>query len=195
MEYTLPKTVQINGKDLEIRTDFRVILTILELIADPDLDDRIKAQGVIEMFYVDPPTNNAKEAIEACYRFIDLGESEKKKKSPRVMDWEQDFKYIVAPVNRVLGYECRSVPYDYDSNTGGLHWWTFMGAYMEVGPDCMFSQIVSVRDKQARGKKLEKYEREWLNRNRDIVELRQKFSEAEKNLANVWMSGGKKKNG
>ena len=196
MEFSLPRTVTINGTEHEIRTDFRVILTIMEMLEDPDLTGNDKAEGLLQLFYMEPEAvyRNAKEAVEACYSFIDMGE-QKSGKSPRVMDWEQDFRYIVAPVNRVLGCECREIPYDFEKNTGGLHWWTFMAAYMEIGGDCVFSHIVSIRDKQARGKKLEKHEREWLNRNRSIVELRQKFSDAETDLARSWMTGGKEDNG
>lgn len=191
MEYNLPKTVTVGGETLAIRTDFRVILTIMEAISDPDLSDQERALCLIELFYMEPSRiRNAKEAVEACYSFIDMGESNGKK-SPRVMDWKQDFKYIIAPVNRVLGQEARGIEYDYDTNTGGLHWWTFMAAYMEIGGDCMFSQIVSIRDKQARGKKLEKYEKEWARRNSDLIAFRQKFSEDENQLAKEWMSGGK----
>lgn len=192
MIYDLPKTVTIDGAELPIHYDYRVILTILELLNDPDLPDTLKAEGMIELFFCDPPAvRNVKAAVEACYDFIDMGEAPGKK-SPRVMDWEQDFRYIVAPVNRVLGFECREIPYDYENNTGGLHWWTFMGAYQEIGGDCLFSQIVNIRDKLARGKKLEKHEREWLNRNRQLVDLKQKMSQAENDLASAWMSGGKK---
>lgn len=192
MIYDLPKTVIVDSEEYSIRYDYRVILTILEMLNDPDLPNELKAQGMIELFYVEPlATKNAQAAVEACYDFIDMGEAPGKK-PPRVMDWEQDFRYIVASVNRVLGYECREVPYDYENNTGGVHWFTFLAAYQEIGPDCMFSQIVSIRDKLARGKKLEKYEREWLNRNRQLVDLKQKMSQAENDLASAWMSGGKK---
>lgn len=192
MIYDLPKTVTIDNEEHAIRYDYRVILTILEMLNDPDLPDALKAEGMIELFYCDPSgIRNIKAAVEACYDFIDMG-AQPGKKSPRVMDWEQDFRYIIAPINRVLGCEARSVPYDYDANTGGLHWWTFMGAYQEIGSDCLFSQVVNIRDKLARGKKLEKYEREWLNRNRQLVDLKQKMSQAENDLASAWMSGGKK---
>ena len=192
MIYDLPKTATVGGEELDIRYDYRVILTILELLNDPDLSNESKAEGMIELFFVEPErVRDARAAVEACYDFIDMGEASDKK-SPRVMDWEQDFRYIIAPINRVLGCECREIPYDYDSNTGGLHWWTFMSAYMEIGSDCMFSQIVSIRDKLARGEKLEKYEKKWLSRNRRLVDFKQKFSQAEDALASAWMSGGKK---
>ena len=191
MNYYLPKTVIVGGESLQIRYDFRVILEILEMLGDPELDAADKAEALITMFYVEPERlKNAKEAIEQCYNFIDMGE-QNNTKSPRLVDWEQDFNYIIAPINRVLGREVRDIPYDVETNTGGLHWWTFMGAYMEIGGDCMFSQIVSIRDKKARGKKLEKHEKEWLRRNSHIVNFKRKYSETENVLAKEWMGGGK----
>ena len=191
MNYYLPKTVTVGGEDLQIRYDFRVILEILEMLADPELEAAEKAEALITMFYVNPEQlTDAKEAVEQCYAFIDMGE-ENNTKSPRLVDWEQDFNYIISPINRVLGREVREIPYDVENNTGGLHWWTFMSAYMEIGGDCMFSQIVSIRDKKARGKKLEKHEKEWLRRNQHIVDFKRKYSEAENELAKEWMGGGK----
>ena len=189
MTFDLPKTVEIGGKAYAIRYDFRVILEIIVMLNDPDLADNEKAQAVVDMFYFDDAPL-CKEAVEACFSFIDGERPNNRKKQPRVLDWEQDFEFIIAPVNRVLGFESRAVDYDIDTNTGGVHWWTFLGAYMEIGPDCLFSQIVSIRDKQARGEKLDKHERKWLNRNNDIVQLKQRFSSAEDDLIKEWTKGG-----
>ena len=189
MNYSLPKTIVIGDQEYAIRYDFRVILTVIEALNDSELSSAEKAETLITLFYVDSAgIRDYEAAIKECFDFIDMGESQKKK-SPRVMDWEQDFNYIIAPINRVLGKEIREIPYDFDTNEGGLHWWSFMGAYMEIGGDCMFSQIVTIRDKQARGKKLEKYEREWLRRNSEIVNLKQKFTETEDKLLQEWMGG------
>jgi len=157
-----------------------VILEIIEMLNDADLTDSDKAECILTMFYVNEYPDNIKIAIEKCFDFMDLGQ--KPKKSPRLMDWEHDFNYIIAPVNRVLGYEARTVPYDYGSNTGGLHWWSFMAAYMEIGSDCVLSQMVSIRDKLARGKRLEKYERDWLKRNGEIVNLPQRYNHEQQEL-------------
>ena len=192
MNYTIPKSVQINGTEYEIRYDFRVILEIIEMLNNPDLDQRDKGECLLLMFYLHPEQLRPEEleqAVRECYAFIDMGEKSSKK-SARLVDWEQDFNYIIAPVNRVLGFESRAVDYDMDTNTGGLHWWTFLGAYMEIGGDCLFSQIVNIRDKQARGKKLEKHEREWLTRNRNLVDMKSKFSEAENDYIKEMLGGG-----
>lgn len=180
----------VRGQEYRIRYDFRVILEIIVMLNDPELSDSDKAEAVMDMFFYDDAPA-CREAIEACFSFIDGGSARttSKSKRPRLINWEQDFEYIIAPVNRVLGYEARAVDYDIQTNTGGVHWWTFLSAYMEVGSDCLFSQIVSIRDKQARGEKLDKQERKWLRRNNDIVKLRQNYSAAENDIIDEWTKG------
>lgn len=186
MNFSLPKTVNINGREYAIRYDFRVILEIITMLEDAELDGADKTEALIQMFYIDSDIPDVRSAVDACFNFIDANSKRAKKKSPRLTDWEQDFDYIVAPVNRVLGYDCRAVDYDPDNNTGGLHWWTFLSAYMEIGGDCLYSQIVSLRDKQARKKKLEKYERDWLRRNGDLVRLKPRYTSADEELLKEW---------
>ena len=187
MNFYLPKAVTIDGESYPIRYDFRVILEIILMLQDGDLDGIDKAQALLTMFYVDRVPKDLKAAVEACMNFIDNSDkSRPQKKRPQLTDWEQDFDYIIAPVNRVLGFDARGVEYDPQANTGGLHWWTFLSAYMEIGGDCLYSQIVSIRDKQARHKKLEKYEREWLNRNGDLVRLKRKYTDSEEKLLAEW---------
>lgn len=190
MNYGLPRKVDIGGESFAIRTDFRVILEILEAMNDPELDESEKAEVMLKLFY--PAWDalpDAAEALRCCVEFIDMG-AQTKTKSPRLVDWEHDFEYIIAPVNRVLGMEARAVEYDFETNSGGLHWWSFMSAYMEMGSDCLMSQIVRIRDKLARGKPLEKYERQWLRRNRSLVELERKYTQAEDELVKQWTKGG-----
>lgn len=189
MNYSLPKTVSFGDETHEIRYDFRVILEIITMLSDHELDGEDKTEALLEMFYLDPESiRDIKGAVDACFDFIES--KKRQKKSPRLMDWEQDFEYIIAPVNRVLGYEARAVEYDPIQNTGGVHWWTFLAAYLEIGGDCLYSQIVSIRDKQARKKKLEKYERDWLKRNGDIVRLKTNYTQVEDDLINEWTKGG-----
>lgn len=196
MNLTLPKTVEINGECYDIRYDFRVILEIIAMLNDPDLENEDKAEALLTMFYVNPEQlTDTRKAVDQCFRFIDCNSTRKAKRGPKLVDWEQDFDYIVAPVNRVLGYESRSVEYDQEANTGGVHWWTFLSAYMEIGNDSLFSQIVSIREKQAYHKKLEKGEREWARRNADLVALQQRFSESENALFDEWTKGVKQNGG
>ena len=92
----------------------------------------------------------------------------------------------MAPVNRVLGREIRDIPYDPRSNTGGLHWWSFLSAFYEIGGDCTFAQIVALRLKLLRHEKLDKAEKDWLRRNRHLVELPTGTTRAEEALLAAW---------
>lgn len=182
MTYTLPTTLTIGEREYDIRTDYRVILELLEVLNDPDFSDEEKAQATIVTIFPDwEQITDYQEALKQSIWFIDMGQPIGKK-SARLVDWEKDYPYIIAPINRVLGYECRSVEY--------LHWWTFMGAYMEIGGDCAFSQIVNLRSKIAKGKKLEKYEREWLRQNRELVNLPQRYTAEDEEMLKKWTGGG-----
>ena len=85
---------------------------------------------------------------------------------------------MVAPINHILGFECRSVDF--------LHWHTFLAAYLEIPPESVFARVLRIREKLRTGKKLEKYERTWYNQNRDLVHLKSKLSQAEEELIEAW---------
>lgn len=189
MNYSLPKSVKNGDKYIDVRYDFRVILEIIEMLSDSDLSNEDKAEALIQMFYCDPTDiTDYAEAVTECFKFIDQGKEEPKK-GPKLVNWEQDFDMIIAPVNRVIGMECRAVDYDSDTNIGGIHWWTFLSAYMEMGSDCLFSQVISIRDKKARGISLDKYEQKWYIRNRELVDMKHSYSEAEEELIKQWTGG------
>lgn len=108
--------------------------------------------------------------------FINCGEEyDKEDRKPPIMSWEQDFPLLAAPMNRVLGCEMRLEKY--------LHWWTFIGAYMEIG-ECSFSNIINIRSKKRKGIKLEKWEQEFYNENRKKIDLKVKFDKEEEAFLN-----------
>lgn len=181
MNYTLPKTFSCGGADYAIRWDYRAALDLCAALSDPALSDTERALAALIIFYPDfsaMPETVYGEALKYCMWFLNCGEPESPsaRAKPRLMSWEQDFPLIAAPVSRVLGFDIR------DAERGAaLHWWTFIAAYMEIG-ECTFAQVVSIRSKRAKGKKLEKAEREWLRENRELVEMRTVYTEEEKAL-------------
>lgn len=173
MNYSLPVSLTVGGKEYSIRSDFRAVLDIFTALNDPALNDSEKVYVALFILYEDfesIPQKDYADAWQQCCFFINGGTSDTGAKAPKLVDWEQDFPLIVAPVNRLLGRDVRG---DAD-----LHWWTFLSAFYEVG-DCTFAQVVAIRDKKARGKKLEKYEREWYGRNRSLVDFKRKYAEAD----------------
>lgn len=170
----LPRTISVNGVDYDIRTDFRDILKILIAFNDPNLEDKEKVFVCLYIIYKDfddIPQADYEEAFKAAVKFLDYNvEKDDHAHNPRTMDWEQDESIIFPAINKVAGFETRSAKY--------IHWWSFMGYYMEI-TEGVFSNVVTLRSKKARGKKLDKGEREFWNANKGICVLKAKLTEEE----------------
>lgn len=179
--WSLPKRIAVNGTEYEIRSDYRAVLDILTALSSKELDDQEKAYVALQIFYPsfeEMPQSDYQEALAQCFSFIDRGQEKKpKQKEPVLMSWEQDFDMIIAPVNRIAGCEIRALEY--------LHWWTFLSWYSEIG-DCLFAQVVRIRDKKARGTPLDKQDREFYRRNRDVIDLKTTYTETEKDVLSAW---------
>ena len=178
--WDLPESVVVGGSEHPVRSDYRAVLDVLTILEDLDLSDAERGALALEVFYedfddIDP--SDYKEAAERLMWFVGGGDAPAKAPSRKLADWKQDFPIIIGPVNRVLGYEAREVEH--------LHWWTFLAAYMEVG-DCLFAQVVSIRKKKSRGKRLEKHEEAFYRENRSLVDFQTEHTEAEEELISAW---------
>lgn len=173
MIFELPTTLEVNGKKWKIRTDYRDILTVLLAFDDPEMGDSEKLYVCLKAVYEDfdtMPPSDYKAAFEAALTFIDH-DSGDKHHGPRTMDWEQDANILFPAINSVAGYEVREAEY--------IHWWTFLGMFMQIG-EGVYSTVLSLRQKKARGKKLEKWEREWWQNNIKICRLQPKETEEDR---------------
>ena len=179
--WKLPTSLEVGGVGYSIRTDFRDVLYLIGIFTDPEYEADEKAAICLQVLYEnweDIPPELCSEALERAVDFIDMGaQKDGGRQQPHLMDWEQDAHLIIPAVNRVLGQEVRAVEY--------LHWWTFLGAYMEIG-ESVFSQVLSIRQKLSEGKKLEKHERAFYRKNRSTVDLKTKYTEAEDELLRQW---------
>lgn len=178
MTWDLPVSVDINGEKhlIHDRCDYRVVLNTICALNASELTDEEKIRAALLNFYEHPDKiTDVVEAVKAMYAIIGGGDDGENAASnsnkPRLMDWEHDFKYIAPPISRVLGYDIR----DPDRYT---HWMTFLGGYSEIG-ECTFATVVSIRHKRATGKKLEKWENEFIREHRDMIELPQKLTAEE----------------
>ena len=176
----LPYTLSVDGVQRKINADFRDVINILCAYNDPELDSESRTFILLNNLYSEDFTEfeDIDEAIKQAVWFIDCGKEYSKTESTprRLMDWEQDYNIIISAVNKSANVlDLRELPF--------LHWWTFMG-YLEERGECTFSYVVEIRDKLTKGKKLEKYERDFLNANREQVILKDKFSEDEQRQIN-----------
>lgn len=181
MRWDLPISVEIDGKQYPIRNrcDYRVVLDAICALKDKNLSDDEKIQCALFIFYENlEGCKNIEKAIIEMNKIISYDEDDDSKEgdAPCLMDWEYDFPQIAPPISRILGYDVRT-PDKY------CHFWTFLGAYMEIG-DCLFQNIVSIRSKRKKGVKLEKYEQEFYINNRKLVDLPMDLTDEEQEWLN-----------
>lgn len=193
--YGLPQTVDIQGKEYQVRNngDFRTILDCLVALDDAELSETERILSSIAIFYDDIhaiedifvlfSTNELLDAaVSAMYQFINGGELDEVglHSNIKLVDWEQDEKLICAAVNAVAKCEIRAISY--------MHWWTFLAYYMSVG-DCTLTTVISIRNKIAKNKKLEKFEQEFKRDNPQLFKWKKKTTaekEADELFNELW---------
>lgn len=166
--WELPESAVIGGIEYEINTDFRVILEIMKYLTDPNEPVFVRWHIAIALFYEgEIPEEHQTEAMEFLSAFISYAEADNTRPGPKLLDWEQDSKAIIADVNKVAGQEIRLLEY--------LHWWTFLSYFQAIG-EGQLSTLISIRSKLAKGKKLDNWEKEFYREHKSQVDLKKKYS-------------------
>lgn len=169
--WQLPTATVLGGTHFDFHGDFRDILQIIACLEDPELPEYIRWQVALELFYKQPiPVHLQQDALAYLVRFLNCGKQEEPRPGTKLLDWEQDSAMIVADVNKVAGQEIRALPF--------VHWWTFLAWFHGIG-EGQLSTVVSIRDKLRRGKKLETWEKDFYRENRQLVELKKRYTQAE----------------
>lgn len=178
--WTLPTTAEINGKEYRINADFRDVLDIIARMTALEQEQEVTLYVCLALFYEDfdeIPEEDYREAVEWMFLFIDCGEPSDGKRHHKTIDWEQDLSVIVSDVNKVAGNDVRGMKF--------CHWWTFMSWFNGIG-EGQLSTIVSIREKLRKGKKLEKWERDFYRENRSKIDFKRRYTSAEEELLKEW---------
>lgn len=168
--WELPVKATVGGIEYPIRTDYRDILGIFRHLNDPNEPEPIRWYIAVKLFFEGTiPKEHLREAMDYMVDFITCCDP-KDRPGPKVLDWEQDSRFILAEVNRAAGTEIRSLPY--------LHWWTFLSYFHAIG-EGQLSTLISIRTKLQNGKKLEPWEQDYYRKNRHLVDLRPRYTPEE----------------
>lgn len=189
--YELPITVSVDDTEYVIRNkaDYRVILDVIAAVQDPELTKEERLVTALIIFYdniesVDDvfATFNTgqilEEAIHKMFLFVDCNsEDVGYKTTHKVIDWQQDEQLIVSAINNVANTEIRALEY--------LHWWTFLGYYLAIG-ECPLATVVGIRDKIARGKKLDDFDKQFKRDNPQYFRWKRDEQESRNIIDELW---------
>lgn len=163
--WELPESLRVGQKGWPIRSDFCSALDCMVVLEADDLDEAEKAEFVCRIIF--PKWEEMfkqglfQEAVKAAFNFLDGGRPKKTKEETaadpkgRVMSWTEDAPLIFDAINKRRQIDVRKEK---------PHWWTFLGYYLEID-ESLFSTVLSLRQKLRDGRKMDKYEKEFVAKN------------------------------
>ena len=195
--YELPVSVTVNDTEYKIRNagDFRMVLDCFSALNDIEMGEDFRILASLIIFYEDfdevedferLSTDELEQLASEMMLFFNCGQPEDDKaETLKLIDWDGDSVMIMAAINNVAGKEIRTESY--------VHWWTFVGYYMSIG-ESVLSTVVSIRDKIVKGKKLDKWEKEFKAEHSKYFEWNRKSTEEREldNLVNELWNSDKK---
>ena len=180
----LPETLEVDGKEYPIITDFREWLRFSDMLKS-DIPPQFKLEFLSDMFLEDVPDLYAEEDIEsvmdAITAFLSLSALEFPKQEKeseeefenvdfeeesvrKAIYYEQDAPYIISAFRREYQIDLLSVEY--------LHWWEFRMLLDGLSEDCQIKKRIYWRTCDV--SKMDKNERMKILRIRRSITIRRR---------------------
>lgn len=139
----VPTTVDIEGTDYEINSDFRISILFELLMQDNSIGEEEKIFSALGLYYSIIP-ENIKEAIEQMLWFYRCGKDIRKSKgngkgksSTPIYSFEHDDDYIYAAFMDQYNIDLQDIGY--------LHWWKFKAMFNGLKEDNKIVKIMEYR--------------------------------------------------
>ena len=205
----LPKTVDVDGIEYPIRTDFRVSVLFEMMMRDDELSDTEKIINALQLYYSRIP-KDPMQAIDKILWFYRCGKDLSKKNTENTINMSEDSKedreeasdedndtsavqqiysfdyddeYIYAAFMEQYGIDLQDVQH--------LHWWKFHALFKSLKEDCEFVKIMGYRSIKVTGK-MSKEQRQFYTKMKKIHALPVSDQEQRESdeLVNALMNGG-----
>lgn len=139
----VPTSVNIEGEDYEINSDFRTSILFELLMQDYSISDLDKIHIALELYYPIIP-NNINLSIEQMLWFYRCGKditkskgSGKGKSTTQIYSFEHDDDYIYAAFLNQYNIDLQDVE--------NLHWWKFKAMFKSLKEDNEIVKIMGYR--------------------------------------------------
>lgn len=145
----LPDTVEVEGVEYEIDTNFRAGICFEQLFTAPDIENDMKLATALVLFYGQTIPPNKAEALRAVIKFYRCGAEPTKPKATtaksaigkrrmdKIYDFDADAAYFYAAFLAQYGIDLNDVDY--------LHWWKFMALFEGLKRDNELQRIMEIR--------------------------------------------------
>lgn len=158
-----------------MNTDYRAVLDAFSYFDNPEYETDEAWEICLSILYKDYdvdkeiPASVKQELFNFAKTFLEAGvNSTEQDNRVRLMDWEQDAPLIAAAISAMLGRDVR--------DPTPMHWWTLVSYYLNI-KESLYGDIIYIRSKKAKGKKLEKNEQEFYKANKALIDLKHKGRE------------------
>ncbi len=183
----VPNTVNIDGEEYKINSDFRYSILFELLMQDKTLSDKEKTVNALSLYYSVCP-KNINEAINQmllfyrCGKDIELSKGKGKGKSDiQIYSFEHDDDYIYAAFMDQYGIDLQDIEY--------LHWWKFKAMFKSLREDNEIVKIMGYRSIDL-SKIKDKEEKAYYRKMKELHKIpvsqseKEKLNEIEKTLLN-----------
>ena len=179
----LPDTVEVEGEQIPIYTDWRVWIDVWRVVDNPNINQQKKAIALLALVYprtgesptpFDKALEHSEVAIEAAILFLGRkrkGDEERPKTrrekrlaEKHLVDWDWDAERLVADFER----EYRI---DLTHPDTSLHWWRFMALFSGLSDTSQIMEAISTRAQDLNDRKLSKDQKKALRERKIAVML------------------------
>ncbi|HBF2883460.1 protein gp15 [Clostridioides difficile] len=142
----LPESVEIDGKEYKINTDFRISILFEMLIQDNSISDEKKGENALLLYYPVIPANTTM-AIDKIIWFYSCGKKENNvddgyqggagSSKSQIYSYDYDDEYIYSAFLGQYGIDLQDIE--------KLHWWKFKALFKSLKEDTEIVKIMGYR--------------------------------------------------
>lgn len=185
----LPETVDIDGIEYRINSDFRISILFELLMQDDELGKRQKLVQGLQLYYPEIP-HNVTMAVDKMIWFYRCGKEtgngghgSGSGRAKQIYSFEYDDDYIYAAFLEQYGIDLQDIE--------ELHWWKFRALFRGLSEDTELVKIMGYRSVKINSK-MSKEQREFYKKMQSIhaLPITDAEREADELLTEALLNGG-----
>lgn len=164
----LPETVEIDGAEYRINSDFRISILFELLMQDDEVGKRQKLVQGLQLYYPEIP-HNVTMAVDKMIWFYRCGKETESGghgsgsgRAKQIYSFEHDDDYIYAAFLEQYGIDLQDIE--------ELHWWKFRALFRGLSEDTEFVKIMGYRSVKITSE-MSKEQREFYKKMQSIHAL------------------------